>query len=288
MRNFKVLSFTKLVVAFLILSFGQLSNSLAAGQTCQDMQKALYSKSVIKIRMVFGYKDARPARFVGDRHERLAFIERVTQPCEVASDMDFTSSKKSNSKETCGFTRSPENADLFMKHITVAGKDKKILLWVVNSSVGTDDQENKTDPFQAWKSKYAQQAFLTGLKDADVVFYNGHSRFGGGPDFTSPDLAEDGTVDPAGYQETRPGLTKLLSSLEEVRRPKDSPFKRLKILGLFSCSSSQHFNDEIRKVSRAGLVSSHVLMYYSDALNQSLNSLNAVLTKSCPKSLTFN
>jgi hypothetical protein len=265
----------KFFTAFLILMMS-FSAAEAAAPKCEAMQKALYSKSTIKIRMVFGYKDARPARFVGDRHERLAFIEKITQACEEGV------------VDTCGFARSPENADLFMRRITVSGKEKKILLWVVNSSVGTDDQENKSDPFQAWKSKYAEQAFLTGLKDADVVFYNGHSRFGGGPDFTSPDLAEDGTVDPAGYQEIRPGLTKLLGALEEVRRPKDSPFKRLKILGLFSCSSSQHFNEEIRKVSHAGFVSSHVLMYYSDALNQSLRSLKSVLTQECPKTITFN
>lgn len=263
----------KLLVAFL-LSF--VSISASAESTCKDMQKALYSKPTLKVRMVFGYKDARPARFVGDRHERLAFIEKITQKCD-----------EEGGSSVCGFTRSSDNADLFMKKITIAGKEKKALLWVVNSAVGTDDQENLSDPFQKWKTKYAEQAFLSGLKEADVVLYNGHSRFGGGPDFGSPTLASDGTVDPAPYKEVRPGLTKIMSTLEEVRRPKDSPFKKLKILGLYSCSSGQHFNQEMRKATRAGFISSHVLMYYSDALNQSLATLNSVLTNKCPKGITF-
>ena len=54
--------------------------------------------------MVFGYKDSRPARFVGDRHERLALIQRLTSEC-------------SGSQQACGFERSPENSDLFIKSI---------------------------------------------------------------------------------------------------------------------------------------------------------------------------
>ncbi len=248
--------------------------SVDGTKMCSTMEAALYSKSTIRVRMVFGYKDARPARFVGDRHERLAFIERVTSACEKSS-------------LSCGFIRSRENADLFMKKISIRGKARKVLLWVVNSSVGTDDQENRADPFQRWKSKYAEQAFLAGLRDADVVMYNGHSRFGGGPDFASPKLADDGTVDPTGYQTDRPGLTKMLSALENAVPPKAAPFSRLKLLGLFSCSSSQHFNQEIHGISKAGVVSSKVLMYYSDALNQSLSTLDDVLKAKCPNAISF-
>lgn len=247
----------------------------SAGKMCSTMQEALYKKSTIRIRMVFGYKDARPARFVGDRHERLAFLERITSVC---------ADEKS---ESCGFARSHSNADLFMKKSIIKGKERKILLWVVNSSVGTDDQENQTDPFQRWKSKYAEQAFLSGLRDTDVVMYDGHSRFGGGPDFYSPKLASDGTVDPTSYQEDRPGLTKMMSSLKGSVRPKAGPFSKLKLLGLFSCSSSQHFTEDIHTVSKAGMVTSKVLMYYSDALEQSLATVNDVLLGRCPSGTTY-
>jgi hypothetical protein len=234
---------------------------------CAAMEKSLYARDTLKVRMVFGYKDARPARFVGDRHERLAFIEKIMAPC--ASDSDTR----------CGFVRSHDNADLFLKKVTVRKKSHRILVWVVNSSVGTDDQENRNDPFQKWKSKYAEEAFTSGLKEADVVLYDGHSRFGGGPDFEPPVLGSNDIVDPAPYQTARPGLAKMTKAMRGS--------KRLQMLGLFSCSSSQHFNDEIHSVSKAGVVSSKVLMYYSDALAQSLSTLEDVLTGRCPRSISF-
>lgn len=248
------------------LSFVAVRLPSSAAQ-CSAMEKSLYSRDTVKVRMVFGYKDARPARFVGDRHERLAFIEKITAPC-------------SSEKETrCGFARSHDNADLFLKKTVVKKKTHRVLLWVVNSSVGTDDQENRTDPFQKWKSKYAEEAFTGGLRDADVVMYNGHSRFGGGPDFNPPELSSSGTVDPKPYQSARSGLSKMTRALGSS--------KRLKMLGLFSCSSSQHFNEEIHAASKAGVVSSKVLMYYSDALSQSLSTLEDVLSGHCPRSISF-
>jgi hypothetical protein len=234
---------------------------------CAAMEKSLYSRDTLKVRMVFGYKDARPARFVGDRHERLAFLEKITAPCS------------SESETRCGFVRSHDNADLFLKKVTVKKKSHRVLLWAVNSSVGTDDQENRSDPFQRWKSKYAEEAFTSGLKDADVVLYDGHSRFGGGPDFAPPVLGAGDSVDPTSYQSARPGLNKMTTAM--------AGSKRLKILGLFSCSSSQHFNEEIHGISKAGLVSSKVLMYYSDALAQSLATLSDVLDGRCPRSISF-
>jgi len=253
------------------LSFVALRTPAAAPQ-CSAMEKSLYAHDTLKVRMVFGYKDARPARFVGDRHERLAFIEKITAPC---ADAGFGSKPK----ELCGFVRSKDNADLFLKKVNVRKRDRRILLWVVNSSVGTDDQENRDDPFQKWKSKYAEEAFTSGLQSADVVLYDGHSRFGGGPDFAPPVLGKDSIVDPAPYQAARPGLAKMTHAL--------TGSKRLKMLGLFSCSSSQHFNDEIHAVSKAGVVSSKVLMYYSDALAQSLSTLEDVLQGRCPRTISF-
>lgn len=245
-----------------------------ASSQCESMRKALYSKPTVRVKVVFGYKDARPARYVGDRHERVAFIEEITAPC-------------ASGQRACGFARSEIDADLFKKTVVVDGRPRNINLWVVNSSVGSDDEENRDDPFQAWKSRQAKLSFEAALQDSDVVFYNGHSRFGGGPDFTSPALQKDGAVDPAVYKKKRKGIKNMLASLEETYRPKDKPFSKLKVLGLYSCSSSQLFNRDIRRVSDAGVISSHQLMYYTDALDQSLADLDSLLASRCPKSITF-
>ncbi len=247
----------------------------AEAPSCRLMQEALYAKPTLDVRMVFGYKDARPARFVGDRHERAAFVDRILAPCR-------------GEQMACGFSRDLADSDLFTKPIRVNGALKTVRLTVVNSSVATDDDENSRDPFQRWKSANAQSVFLDGLREADVVFYNGHSRFGGGPDFRPPVLARDGTVDAPSYKARSSGLKRMIASFDDSRATRAPDFAKLKILGLFSCESSKHFNTKIRRVSSAGLISSPQLMYYSDALVQSLSALDDILAARCPRNVTFN
>lgn len=266
------------------LSLGHVATATATAtaitntKSCETLQDALFAKDSLEVRVIFGYKDARPARYVGDRHEKAAFVERLTGPCRTES-------------QACEFVQSATDSELFVKVLKVGQgahqSSKEIRVYVVNSAVGSDDEENLDDPFQAWKSRHAQNSFLRGLEKADVVFYNGHSRFGGGPDFKSPTLAKDGSIDPRPYKKGRNGLNQLLTALEDSQKPKLPRYSGLKVLGLFSCSSSQHFNTQIKKVSDAALMSSTNLMYYTDALNQSLSALDTLLERRCPVSLTF-
>ncbi len=243
--------------------------------SCSLMRNAIANQSTLNVRVIFGYKDARPARFVGDRHERLTFIERITAACEPG-------------QFACGFERSTSDADLFSKLIVIGQHPVEVNMMVVNSSVSTDDNENREDPFQIWKSQNAQRVFLNGFREADVVLYNGHSRFGGGPDFRPPELTDAGDVDPSYYKSSHSGIHRLTDALEETRVMKADRFSHLKILGLYSCSSSQHFKSVIRRNTEAGLIFSHQLMYYSDALNESLNALDELFANRCPDSLVFN
>lgn len=259
------------IIALFIFVFS--SNAFAS--VCSEMMESIENKSTLKVRVVFGYKDARPARFVGDRHERLAFISRVTAPCKENQDL-------------CEFVRSPENADLFMKKIERPQGEQKFLLWIVNSSAGTDDVENRKDRFQSWRSRYSSQAFLSGLQDADVVLYNGHSRFGGGPDFEPPVMTPDGKVEPLAYQLERSGLERMIKALKGAKRSKNTRFSKLKLLGLYSCSSEQHFNSQIRQHFQGGLQASHELVYHSDALEQSVRTLESILSLRCPRQITFD
>lgn len=238
---------------------------------CELAYENVFRRSVVNISVLFGYKDTRPARFVGDRHERLSFVQTILKPC-----------LKNN--QACGFERSPKNADLFFKkHKGVGAKPITIQLKVVNSSAGSDDQANKTDPFQEWQSTYARETFLSGIKDSDVVFYNGHSRFGGGPDFQPPQLNDKGEVDAPYYQSQKPGFMKTLDVIQVQSFTKGAVGGRMKIFGLFSCGSSQHFTDEIQQYSGVGLISSKKLIYYADALENSLIAMNSFLQMKCLK-----
>lgn len=232
-------------------------------EACRQTYFAFYRNPQVDIKVVFGYKDARPARFVADRYERMIFIQRLTQKC-------------TGKNLACGFLRSAADADLLTKVIGGPdGKGRTIFLRAIPSSVGPDDEENKIDPFQKWRTRYANLAFLQGLTHADAVIYNGHSRGGGGPDFGPPRLGKDQDVDFGWYRKNEPGLVPIIRTLEGAP-------SQLKLLGLYSCASSKHFLDRVRKAKPdLGLITSPKLIYFSDALESSLESVSSLLAMKC-------
>ena len=176
----------------------------------------------------------------------------------------------------CDFVRSRTDADLLTR--TFRGPDgepRTIYLRAIQSSAGADDEENRRDAFQGWRTRYANLAFLQGLTGADFLIYNGHSRAGGGPDFGPPRLAKNQDVDFPWYQKNEPGFTPIISTLE------GAPSK-LKLLGLYSCASSKHFLDRVRKVKPdLGLITSPKLIYFSDALESSIESIASLIAMKC-------
>jgi hypothetical protein len=226
-----------------------------ADPACRAAYLDLYSRDVIDFRMVFGYKDARPARFVGDRYERNSVIERI---------------------EKLGFARDAEDDDLFVRSLLGPdGKPKAIQLRLLASSAGPDDVANRDDPYQAWKSEEASSGFYSGLKHADVVFYNGHSRLGGGPDFEPPKLAGGSHVEYGSYSGMRLGYLRMV---EALRAGSPGP----KVVGLFSCVSDRHFSEGILKANpRTALLATETLMYFSDSLESSLEALEGLIQMRC-------
>lgn len=244
------------------------------GSACLEAYADLLGGENLKIRVVFGYKDARPARFVGDRHERLAFVTQLLKACEPGEG-------------ACGFRRHPDNADLFTKRV-IGPMDNPVdvELYVVNSSVGSDDQGNRADPYQVWQSQYAHKAFFEGTESADIVFYNGHSRFGGGPDFTPPRLSPQQSPDVSYYKSQRPGFKKLLKSLQtRSEKPEGTTgatgSSDLLVLGLFSCSSSRHFVKALPQNREVAFVATDDLLHYADAQRSSLETLSKLLQLHC-------
>ncbi len=221
---------------------------------CLAAYLRLYEGPVLRIDIVFGYKDARPARFVGDRYERNYFITQVMR---------------------LGFTRSEEDDDLFLrKTLGPDGAEKSIELRITASSAGPDDDENRKDAFQAWKTREAENVFLQGVRESRVVFYNGHSRTGGGPDFGPPRLANGLKVDYSFYKKQRPGYQKLRSALAEA--------KKIELMGLFSCTADAHFTGGLREMRpELGVIASDHLLYYADSLANSLTTLKHILEFKC-------
>lgn len=230
---------------------------------CQKTYAHFFKNHTIHIKIVFGYKDARPARFVADRYEKTLFIQTILKPCQKGEN-------------SCGFVRAFDDADLFKKSIIgLDDQEKTVLLKVVHSSVGPDDDENRLDPFQKWQTAYARDTFLDGLQTADALFYNGHSRDGGGPDFEPARLRSNHHVAYDWYKAHPLGLNDMLEALN------DGP-SNLKLLGLFSCASDSLFLSKISQTrKKIGLITSKKLIYFSDALENSLLALSALLSVKC-------
>ena len=157
------------------------------------------------------------------------------------------------------------------------GKPITVRVRLVHSAAGPDDDENRSDGFQSWMSRQAERTFYSALTGSDVVFYNGHSRDGGGPDFAPPKLRW-GHPDYEWYTATRPGERRLLEAL------KGSVGARM--LGLFSCASTGHFVTEVRHASpQLATLTSGRLLYYADAMRNMLGALSALIGQWCPPDL---
>jgi hypothetical protein len=216
-----------------------------------------------ELHIAWGYKDARPARFVADTYERQSFVQRLLAPCVTAGTL------------ACGFRRSDTDSTLLERTLGGEGSGSRLLrIRITASSAGPDDEQNRRNPFQLWLSRSARRNFLDGFRAADAVFYNGHSRDGGGPDFGPPSLTSSGHVHYHRYKTERPGLNQMLQRLKEL----GPTGTRASVLGLFSCLSDQYFTRRVRQiVPKISIISSSRLLYYEDALNDSFQALERAL-----------
>lgn len=232
---------------------------------CAKPYEALTKDGALSIVVAFGYKDSRPLRFVGDRYERAQFVDLLVRPC-------------SPFEVVCGFEQEKGNPEFFAKRIQwYDGKERVIQIQVLASSVGPDDQWNRESAVQKWHSDRTFRLFRRALVKSDIVFYNGHSRTGGGPDFSPPLLQKNNQVLYGHYQKTKPGVKFLLEDLERAKGARQP-----RLLGLFSCDSSAHFQKALLKAKpKMGLIASEALLHQSDAMTNMVAALTAVLKGEC-------
>jgi hypothetical protein len=235
-------------------------------RSCVPRYKKLYGDSELKISVFFGYKDSRPQRFVGDRYERSQLVQRVLRKCSKGVP------------QPCGFQRDPEDLNRFYREIkTPWGQVKSVILTVMDSSLSADDQYNRRASLQEWKSKDTKRAFHDALINSHVVLYNGHSRTGGGPDFYPPQINSKGKVLYEHYRTAQQGFMDMLEVLG-----RGALLARSQLVGLFSCQSSHYFTEAVRK-ERPGmaLIGSSSLIYYKDALENTAETIGALLDMEC-------
>ncbi len=242
---------------------------------CLLMTASSVERRVLSFRVAFGYKDARPARFVSDLYEKVQLIQRLSQPC------------REKGQYSCGFTRAADDGDwLYRKLRTENGKQLLVNLRITASSASPDDEANRRDRFQEFLTQASEDNFLSGVRQAEATVYVGHSRDGGGPDFSPPRLRRDEHVDYSWYQKTQPGLNKMLAALKKNTVHRRRPLLRQplrpqgQVLGLVSCRSTQLFARMIEKSSKAvELISANELVYYTDGLAMTERALTKIVAE---------
>lgn len=232
---------------------------------CDRAYSLLTRDGSLFITVVFGYKDSRPLRFVADRYERAAFADSLLRPCE-------------DGEVVCGFTTDPGNPEFFTKKLMwLDGKERFIQIQVLASSVGPDDEWNRKSKVQEWHSDRTYRLFRRSITKSDIVFYNGHSRTGGGPDFFPPKISKSGLVQYKYYQDNRPGFKDLIEDLERAKGARQP-----RVLGLFSCASTKHFQQTMLKTKpKLGVIASEALLYQADAMDNMVRALTALLKGEC-------
>lgn len=183
----------------------------------------LHSKEICQnkyndIGIAFGYLDQIPHDQVQDRIYNAKLRSLLLQNCYQEENI------------LCGFENSPDDPSLLIKD--------NISIKIISSSLSTSNQYNISLEKQYQNSEFAAQLYKHFIQNFDVVYYMGHSRKGGGPDFLPPKLTIDRKVDYAFYQQNTPGLKNLLSSLQNTH---------VHEIGLYSCDSEKNFKDLLVK-----------------------------------------
>jgi hypothetical protein len=265
----------------------------AASPKCQVFHDRYTKDGIVDIRYDFGYFDDTTGSTVewdgknwglspsADEGMFRAVREVLKEPCQDLS------------RRLCGFKeltsdedRNSDGRTVMVRNMIIQGKSVEVRITLTQASASYDYKANLTSLHdrQSHLTQISESEFFGGLREADYVFYNGHSRNGGGPDFNPPRLDGIKHVNYKGYyQKVRPGITRLISELKKGTR-KDV------MLGLFSCDSRLHFekrliaNNPKQSVILTANKPDAVLDYY-DTLKASAGYLEGLLRGGCGPAL---
>lgn len=182
----------------------------------------------------------------------------------------------------CGFTMDPGNPYRFHKNVFIHKRSYRAQVEMHFSSVTEYFSENTgyKRGQQNERTSSTEGFFGRSLRDADAIFYFGHARNGGGPDFAPPILVRGkNKVDYNGYYLVhRPGLNKMVSSLRGAE-------KQAPILGLMACNSRVHFLNSLRKAApNTGVISSWDVTTIDEVYTATIGAVDALLRGQCQKS----
>lgn len=244
---------------------------------CIRRYSRIVDDGVLDIRIVLGYFDWTTGSTVRYRGRNYGYSPSI-DPGAYAALRKLLRSRCSGNAEFCGFEQ--ESAYRFRKSVVIQGRRVQAKVDMIFASVSEYLAANtgRYASQQRRRSQTAQEIFQSALRNADAVFYFGHSRDGGGPDFDPP-VFVSGTnkVNYNGYyKEERPGMKKMLAALSSGRQPS--------ILGLMSCDSKDHFLPRVRQVAPdMGVILSKDVLKVDGVYTALIGGVDAVLRGQCQR-----
>ena len=226
-----------------------------------DYKRLLPSTGPLRVSIFYGYENFGDRTF--DLVHSQAMARVLQEPCQGPAVI-------------CGFKRSLKTATQTQLTKTINGQTVTLNLYA--SSLTSFDHQNMNANDKYWAQRERSQAikahFYNEIKVSDVVFYGGHSRLGGGPSFEGQTMAQIGF----NYLFKLP----LRPVLEAVQvRP-----TKLKVLGLFSCSSNKYYRSEFERANPGlSLIVSHDEIESGEAEQMTIGALNSLLARKCAPEL---
>lgn len=236
---------------------------------CIKRYQELYKKTTTEMRIVIGYRD-NPGGWVEDKSLAEALINLLTKPCQP-------------NIFACDFKRDSDDAEIFYRDVIDQKGNKKALRLKITHSAVSNFNENNQGKYrneQQAQTTKATEAYFDGLKNADIIFYVGHSRVGSGPDFAPSKTTPDGHTD---YEWYRKNHTSFKDTLNALKATAQKP----KVLGFFSCSSHRDFYSDLKKVTpNTAFFMTKGISWWEDEPQELAAAINALVGQFCEPELS--
>jgi hypothetical protein len=229
--------------------------SAQGASSCPSEHKRLNSVSSLKMSLYYGYEDYESA--TADGVHSAAMVYALKAPCAP-------------NVQACGFRQVAKTAN--MTRLSKKVGSRLVTLSIYHTSITSNNEANTGELKAQQDARGAQMRaqFNSDLINNDVVFYAGHSRYGSGLGFDSPDMAKD-----VGNFVFRFPLRPMADALRV--RP-----SRLKVLGLFACKANSHYRYVVEGANpNTNLILSHDDIESDEGEQQQLGAINSILTNKC-------
>lgn len=217
---------------------------VAEAADCQSFYSKFTQTGAVKIHVSFGYYDDSTGSETIYNGTNFGMNASMDEAYLRMLRMVLTGSCNGQ-QGLCDFT--DVGGDTFRKSVRdpLTGRTVEFVLHADNSSLTPYYITNTIDrgAEQNAKSQATREGFLNALQTDDAVFYFGHARNGGGPDFIPVNLLPNKHPNYRGFYETvRPGFHDMMSAIQ-ARGAAPA------VLGLYACYSEFWFGRALQAAS---------------------------------------